>query len=73
VFFSGLFNIDTMASWLRWLSKVMPLFYGADAMRNIMIRGRGFGDIATDLLVLLGFSVLFMVLNVMTLRKYRKV
>ncbi|WP_273367550.1 ABC transporter permease [Alicyclobacillus herbarius] len=25
VFFSGLFNIDTMATWLRWLSKIMPL------------------------------------------------
>lgn len=73
VFFSGLFNIDTMAQWLRWLSKIMPLYYGADAMRNVMIRGKSFGDIAVDLAVLLGFSIVFMVLNVLTLRKYRKV
>ncbi|WAH36073.1 ABC transporter permease [Alicyclobacillus dauci] len=73
VFFSGLFNIDTMAPWLRWLSKIMPLHYGADAMRNVMIRGKGFTDIAVDLAVLLGLSIVFMILNVVTLRKYRKV
>lgn len=73
VFFSGLFNIDTMAEWLRWFSKIIPLYYGADAMRNVMIRGKGLGDIALDLAVLLGFSIAFMVLNVVTLRKYRKV
>lgn len=73
VFFSGLFNIDTMANWLRWLSKIMPLYYGADAMRNVMIRGKGFADIAVDLAVLLGLSLIFMVLNVLTLRKYRSV
>ncbi|MFB5190548.1 ABC transporter permease [Alicyclobacillus fastidiosus] len=73
VFFSGLFNIDTMAEWLRWLSRIMPLYYGADALRNVMIRGRGLADIAVDLAVLLGLSIAFMVLNVLALRKYRKV
>jgi ABC-2 type transport system permease protein len=73
IFFSGLFNIDTMANWLRWLSKIMPLYYGADAMRNIMIRGKGLADIGVDLAVLLGLSIVFMILNVIALRKYRKV
>ncbi|MDB5083692.1 MAG: type transport system permease protein, partial [Bacilli bacterium] len=73
VFFSGLFNIDTMAQWLRWLSKIMPLYYGADAMRNVMIRGKGLQDIAVDLAVLLSLSIVFMILNVIALRKYRKV
>lgn len=73
VFFSGLFNLDTMATWLRWLSKIMPLYYGADAMRNVMIRGLGIRDIWVDLTVLLGLSVLFMILNVVVMRRYRKV
>ncbi|MBA2874246.1 ABC transporter permease [Thermaerobacillus caldiproteolyticus] len=72
VFFSGLFNLDTMAEWLRSLSIVMPLTYGADALREIMIRGSGWQEIAQDVYVLLGFSVLFMVLNVIALKKYRK-
>jgi ABC-2 type transport system permease protein len=73
VFFSGLFNLDTMAPWLRWLSKVMPLYYGADAMRNVMIRGLGITHIWIDLIVLFGLSLVFMVMNVIALRKYRKV
>ena len=73
VFFSGLFDMDTMAPWLRWLSYAMPLKYGADALRNVMIRGMGWGDIAMEAYVLAGFSLLFMLLNVVALRKYRKI
>jgi ABC-2 type transport system permease protein len=72
VFFSGLFNLDTMEEWLRSLSVVMPLTYGADALREIMIRGNGWNEIAKDVYVLLGFAVLFMILNVVALKKYRK-
>lgn len=72
VFFSGLFNLDTMEEWLRSLSVIMPLTYGADALRDIMVRGEGFGAIAVDVYVLLGFTLLFMLLNVVALKKYRK-
>jgi ABC-2 type transport system permease protein len=72
IFFSGLFNLETMAEWLRSISVVMPLTYGADALREIMIRGNGWEEIALDVYVLLGFSLLFMVLNVIALKKYRR-
>jgi ABC-2 type transport system permease protein len=72
IFFSGLFNLETMAEWLRSLSVVMPLTYGADALREIMIRGNGWEEIALDVYVLLGFSLLFIVLNVVALKKYRR-
>jgi ABC-2 type transport system permease protein len=72
VFFSGLFNLDTMSEWLRWLSKLMPLYYGADALRDVMIRGKGWTDIAADVYVLIAFSLCIMALNVFALRKYRK-
>lgn len=72
VFFSGLFNLDTMAEWLRSFSVVMPLTYGADALREIMIRGNGWSEIAKDVYVLLGFAILFMILNVVALKKYRR-
>jgi len=73
VFFSGLFDLDTMAPWLRWLSTIMPLKYGADALRNIMIRGQGWDSIAVDVYVLAGLSLAFMLLNVLALRKHRQV
>ena len=56
VFFSGLFNLEAMTPWLQKLSHIMPLYYGADAMRGIMIRGEGWSDIQTDIYVLIGFS-----------------
>jgi ABC-2 type transport system permease protein len=71
-FFSGLFNIDTMADWLQWLSYMMPLSYGADALRGIMVRGEGWSDIAMDIYILLGLSLLFMIANIYALRKHRR-
>lgn len=73
VFFSGLFDLDTMSEWLRWLAHLMPLKYGADAMRNVMIRGQGWDGIALDVYVLLGLSLFFMAANVLALRKHRKI
>ncbi|WP_276352383.1 ABC transporter permease [Cohnella caldifontis] len=73
VFFSGLFNLEAMNPWLQKLSYVMPLYYGADAMRDIMLRGKGLAGIQVDIYVLLGFSVLFALLNVAALKKQRTI
>jgi ABC-2 type transport system permease protein len=73
IFFSGLFNMDTMIDWLRWLSVIMPLTYGAEALRDIMIRGAGWGDIAREVYVLAGFSVAFMLANILALKKHRSI
>lgn len=70
-FFSGLFNLDAMNPWLQKLSYIMPLYYGADAMRGIMIRGEGFRDFQLDVYILIGFSLLFAFLNVVALKKHR--
>ncbi|WNB90859.1 ABC transporter permease [Bacillus sp. NEB1478] len=72
VFFSGLFNIDTMADWLHPLSYIMPLTYGGQAIRDVMIQGDGWSQIYDEVLVLAGFSLLFMVLNTLALKKHRK-
>jgi ABC-2 type transport system permease protein len=73
VFFSGLFSLDTMSPWLRGLGVVMPLTYGAESLRNVMIRGKGWSDIALDIGVLACFSLAFMALNVLALRKHRRI
>lgn len=72
-FFSGLFPLDGLTPWLKWLSYVMPLYYGGDALKSIMLRGDGFRAIVPDLSVLLGLSLLFAVLNVFALRKQRAI
>lgn len=73
VFFSGLFNLDAMAPWLQKLSYFMPLYYGADAMRGVMIRGEGWADISWNVGILLGLSLLFALLNILALRKHRAI
>ena len=73
LFFSGLFNMETMVDWLHWLSYLMPLTYAADAMREIMIRGEGWGTVANDIYILLAFSIVFAVANVFALKKHRKI
>lgn len=71
IFFSGLFPMESMN--LQMLGKVFPLTYGADAMRQVMIRNQGFTEIALDLTVLLLFAILFAVGNVFALKKHRKI
>ncbi|HEU4963945.1 MAG TPA: ABC transporter permease [Bacilli bacterium] len=73
IFLSGLFDLRNMPEWLRKLSEILPLTHAADALRGVMIRGESLGDIQVSLWVLLGYCVLFLTLNILALRRYRKV
>lgn len=72
VFFSGLFNLETISDWVSWIGVITPLYYGADALRSIMIRGEGWSYIALDLGILCLFAIVFITLNILALRKYRR-
>jgi len=73
VFFSGLFDLSTMAPWLQSIGHFMPLWYIADALRNIMIRGKGWNDITFDVLILILICIFFIIANILVLKKYRKI
>ncbi len=72
VLFSGLFDLREAPAWVHWLSQAFPLTYTASALKDLMIRGKGLGDVWVNLAVMGGFTVLFMLLNILVLRKYRK-
>jgi ABC-2 type transport system permease protein len=72
IFLSGLFPLDTLPLWLQRVGLATPIYYGSQALMDIMIRGKGWNDIALDVFMLIGFSLLFMLLNVLALRKHRK-
>ncbi|AIQ70722.1 ABC transporter permease [Paenibacillus graminis] len=72
IFLSGLFPMDTLPLWLQRIGLATPIYYGSEALMNIMIRGKGWNAIALDVYALIGFSLLFMLLNVLALRKHRK-
>ncbi|MBE9917597.1 ABC transporter permease [Paenibacillus donghaensis] len=72
IFFAGIFPLEHMASWVQVIARIMPLYYGADALKSVMYKGLGFADITLDLSVLVLFAALFIILNILALKKYRK-
>lgn len=73
IFFSGLISLDTLPYNLGAVSRIMPVYYACDALKNITIRGSSLGDIWPDILALMIFILLFFFLNILTLKKYRKI
>lgn len=73
IFFSGIIAVDSMANWLQALAHVMPLYYAGDSLQGIMIRGEGLTDIQGNLGVLLIFALVLSLLNVVGLKRYRKI
>ncbi len=70
IFLSGLFELQGV--W-QLLSYATPIYYVASGLQQVMLKGAGFLDIWQNVAGLLGFSLLFFVLNVQLLKKQRKV
>lgn len=65
MFVSGVFYpIETMPWILQKLAYVFPLTYLNDAMRGVMLKGQNLGDVWIDLVILLGFTLLFFIIGV---------
>lgn len=73
LFFTGIISIDTLNPFFQNLAKIMPLYYGSQSLQDIMIKGSGFLDVAAYLLALVIMTVVFSVLNIIGLRKFRKI
>lgn len=73
VFFSGIIPLDSMASWVQYIGKILPLTYTGDALTNIVMYGKGLTDLGGDILALLIFLVVLLWLNIVGLKRYRKV
>jgi ABC-2 type transport system permease protein len=57
--------------WLQVISNVMPLTYAVDALRSVMLEGRGLEttSLVIDLVVLAGFAILALLAASATLRR----
>lgn len=73
VFFSGIIPLDSMADWVKDISYIIPLKYSGDAVNEIIMRGTSIFNLGGDIAVLLGFLIVLTVLNIVGLRRYRKV
>ncbi|WP_242907831.1 ABC transporter permease [Actinomadura terrae] len=58
-----------MASWLEGISDVLPLTYAVEGMREISAHPDFTGDLAVDIAVIAGFTIVALVLGAATLRR----
>ena len=73
LFFSGIIPLSSMGDWAQTVGKFLPLTYSGDAMSQIILYGRGIGDVLPNIGLLLIFLVILTILNIVGLRRYRKV
>ncbi|WEV53867.1 ABC transporter permease [Leuconostocaceae bacterium ESL0723] len=71
--FSGIIPLGSMATWAQVIGDILPMKYASNAMTDVVLYGRGLGQISGDLLALAIFLVVLVALNIAGLRRYRKV
>lgn len=72
ILFAGIFNLRSGPAWINALSYVFPLTYAGQALRDLMIRGKTLLDVLPNLAAVWGFAVVFIVLAVVGLGKFRR-
>jgi len=73
VFFSGIIPLDTMAHWVQDIAYILPLKYSGQATSDIVMSGAKLSQIQAPIGALLIFLVVLTILNVLGLKRYRKV
>lgn len=73
VFFSGIIPLDSMADWVKDISYIIPIKYSGDASTQIIMRGSHLSELGLDIGVLLGILIVLTFLNIVGLKRYRKV
>lgn len=73
VFFSGIIPLSSMAGWVQALGKILPLTYAGDAMTGIIMEGQSLAQVSGDLAALACFLLVLTSLNILGLKRYRKV
>ena len=73
LFFSGIIPLSSMGEWAPTVGKFLPLTYSGDAISQIILYGHNLGDILPNLGALMIFLIILTILNIVGLRRYRKV
>jgi ABC-2 type transport system permease protein len=64
-----LWPVSQMPDYLQWIAKFLPLTYGVDGIRALMLQGQDLLDIGKEIGVLAGYAVGLMILASLTLRR----
>lgn len=73
IFFSGIIPLASLAPWAQVIGRILPLTYAGDALSKIIMQGATLRQVSGDLLVLASFLVCLLGLNILGLKRYRKV
>ncbi|MBN1160858.1 MAG: ABC transporter permease [Dehalococcoidales bacterium] len=70
IFVSGLFiPVDQLPVVLEWVSKFLPLTYGVEGIRAMMLQGQSLLDIGKDIWILVAYAAGLLILASLTLRQ----
>ena len=70
IFLCGLlWPVSQMPEYLQWIARFLPLTYGVDGIRALMLQGQGLLDIGKEIGILAGYAAGLMVLASLTLRR----
>jgi ABC-2 type transport system permease protein len=64
-----LWPVSQMPDYLQWIAKFLPLTYGVDGIRALMLQGQNLLDIGKEVGVLAAYAVGLMILAALTLRR----
>ena len=73
MFFSGIVSVESMGKIAVYISKILPVTYASDGLSKIILEGKNLLAIKTDIIVLLALCILLIILNILGLKRYRKV
>ena len=64
-----LWPVSQMPEYLQWVAKFLPLTYGVDGIRALMLQGQDLLDIGKEIGVLAGYAAGLLILAAITLRR----
>ena len=73
MFFTGIVPVENMGKVAVYISKVLPVTYSGDGLSKIILEGKNLLDIKGDIIALTIFFVVLITLNIIGLKRYRKV
>ena len=73
MFFTGIVPVESMGKVAVYISKVLPVTYSGDGLSKIVLEGKNLLDIKGDIIALTIFFVVLITLNIIGLKRYRKV
>lgn len=66
-----LWPVDGMPDYLQWIAKFLPLTYGIDGIRAMMLEGKDLAGVAKEFWSLAGFTLVFLLLASLSIRRGR--